>query len=404
MLFDDGLLNYYSVDFVVLNLTAFLLYLTHATALVVLGVRISDVAAFAFFCIILWQGLLNKRQQVRPGQLFYFFVGMILLSLVISTGLQWLFSSGAEIYDGLSNAIVIPVCIILMLIVVLLFDFKYISELLYRYSLILLTASFCIYAFMYFFGQLDFLNYDLLFDERFSGLAKNPNQIGIYMLPLPFIFIYKYQLNGLKLSRLVVLIVLLVALNYLVAGKALFLGWILSIVLIYLLLGIKLRSEDYNLRRLFIRLSPILLLVPFASALISALFSGDIRGGQEGQGEIRLLLWFNGLNAWFDAPFLGHGPGHYSGVWGAYENMESHNFYIDWLTAYGLIGTLFLVGLFIYLIKISLHVSKIPILLLVVALIIQMSFHFLGRQPFFWIIISYAVMAARSNANSRFSN
>jgi O-antigen ligase len=231
------------------------------------------------------------------------------------------------------------------------------------------------------------------FPDRFSALSSNPNQLALFLLPIPFFSAFCYLKGAITFKIMLLLTSLTLLINFYVLGKALFVGWLLALFFLYLN-NMKFFEKTKISLRLILRnwffvFFVALLMIP----IFLLLYSGNIPGGQAGQGDVRIQLWAHGLQAWSDAFLLGNGPGHFSGVKGPYEGVEAHNLLIDWASAYGFISLTFLVTFFLLVIyKASKNYNKLIIALLI-TLILQMTFHFYARQPVFWIwwIIAFIV-------------
>lgn len=221
--------------------------------------------------------------------------------------------------------------------------------------------------------------------DRFSGLSKNPNQLALSILPIPFFSIIAY-IEGMKRKKIVILELLAVFfLNFLVVGKGVLVAWFMSFAFLFIIKFQFREKIRINLNFINLRIIYISAILIFCFILFYFLYTGAFPGSQEDQGGIRLHLWRSGFFAWMDSPFLGHGPGHYSGLFSPYEGMESHNLIIDWLSAYGIFGFfIFFIFIFHTIILAFLKYDWI-ILGFIASLLIQSMFHFYGRQPIFWL-------------------
>jgi len=361
-------------------LQATAIFLTSATAITVLGTRLSDIAA-AILLISLC--LIRSNDHVlrfRAGSLFAILLFFILLS---SLKQIWLFEFDRT-NSSPSNAIAIPASLIIGAAFLINCHEKRALEIISAYCRIVLISCFALFSWEFIFGRPEWIAPREV-EERFSAFSNNPNQLALFLLPLPFFSIICH-LKGLRSRSSVTFEVLLaIFLNALVMGKALFIAW--TIGLLFMALAgfkphgpIKVTFGFFLSRTLLI----ILLLAATAPVLIM-LYSGFVPGSQEGQGAIRLALWVHGLEAWGDAPLLGHGPGHYSGLEAAYASMEAHNFFIDWASAYGALGVLALCVLIWFLVFNAFRRKNWIVCAFFVALISQITFHFYGRQPAFWL-------------------
>ena len=357
-------------------LSALAMFLTSATAVSVMQVRVSDIFVFLFLVSLLF--LENRRTKIN------IFASILLGTILISTILQSYLGLNLFIANGFANTLSIPFGIFLAA-----FCFERISKnvqlnIMFKYNLIAIFVCITLYFYQFFFGNISWIE---LVDEtdRYSALSLNPNQLALYLLPIPFFAYLQYLLGGISIRFVIVQVTLVLLINYFTIGKGLFVAWILAFF-IFLILG---GQGKINYNKIAFKLIIFMAVVPVIyysiAPLIAALYAGDAPGSVAGQGDLRLHLWLNGLKAWLDAPYFGHGPGHYSGIDFAYEGVESHNMMIDWLSAYGIAGALALIALFGNLIRQSIKLKSWLVLSFYVCLTVQSMFHFYGRQPVYWI-------------------
>ena len=114
-----------------------------------------------------------------------------------------------------------------------------------------------------------------------------------------------------------------------------------------------------------------------------------------GQGSARLALWKNAFSTVAASPVVGLGPGAhvplFNGNTGAVVLNEAHNTVIDILVVTGILG----MSLFCFLVGIIFFTAyKVRQLILLLACLTPLGvyslFHFLGRQPLFWIVLCLA--------------
>jgi O-antigen ligase len=107
-----------------------------------------------------------------------------------------------------------------------------------------------------------------------------------------------------------------------------------------------------------------------------------------GQGQVRVLLWENGVEALLSAPLLGLGPGGHSGIAAPFSGAEAHNTFVDWGTNTGLVGLLAYVALLTW-IAIDVWRSRHPTLIAaLVATQVLSMFHFTLRHPVYWFYLT----------------
>jgi len=113
---------------------------------------------------------------------------------------------------------------------------------------------------------------------------------------------------------------------------------------------------------------------------------------QSGDLEIRRSLLVNGIKAWFESPIVGFGPGSYSGIDGAFQDMEAHSVLIDWGISTGLIGMIALIWLTVWLARCLWRTHHYALLGGLLALAVFGQFHHVLRHPLVW---AFLVLAAR---------
>ena len=356
------------------------IFLTSATAVSIAGMRVSDISA----ALLLASLFLHRTSEPRRrGSAIALFLA-ILLSTLVSFSFQLLEFEQEAILSGLPNAISIPFSLLLSITFLYNCSKKRALKIASAYCSITLVACYFVFVWQSAIGRPAWLNAAEV-AERFSALSNNPNQLALFLLPIPFFSIFCY-LNGFRRRNLVIIdIVASALLNALIIGKGLFFSWLLSAVFM-LLTGFVFRGSIRISLNFILTRSILIVAFGFAIAPVAfLLYTGNTPGSQEGQGSIRVALWMNGLLAWTEAPLFGHGPGHYSGLEIPYSGMEAHNFFIDWGSAYGLLGSFALLLLFSLFFAQAFKGKTWIICAFYIALLVQIIFHFYGRQPVFWL-------------------
>lgn len=372
-----------------------LLFLTSATAVSLFGVRLSDLSVVLFFLF-----LLPHIKSISPRIPIFIFLLLVLLPVVVSTFCLLLFR-GSLLSGGFSNAVAIPLGILISLFFAWLFDLQRALRFVSAYARLAAFLSFGFLAWHILVGVPGWVAYEDEFD-RFSALSQNPNQLALYLLPIPFFSIFAWAKGGKTYGEMVFEIILVLVVNGFVLGKALFIGWGVSFTFLFII-GFSFFGK-IRLSGVSVCFRVLLCCVAFSFVfpVFNALYEGRGQGSQEGQGGVRVALWQHGLDAWYEAPFLGHGPGHYSGLDLPFQGMEAHNFLIDWLSAYGLFGGIFLIMYFLWLFLLSARRQVWIVVALYLVLFVQVMFHFYGRQPIFWIILSLGyILSSRGGAGKQ---
>ncbi len=368
---------------------ACLLFLTSGTAVEVLGLRVSDFAVLGFVLLLGASGPVLSRDRLGLVVVLLFLGSSVAISSFIqSINVPLLFDI------GLRNALAISLGLLSVFLLLLMHGTLSVISVAKHYSRICLAVCLSLYLFQYFYGIPSWIA-DVEVPDRFSAISVNPNQLALFLLPLPFFSAFCFLAGVIGRREMMGLVLFALGINLAVLGKALFVAWFFSLLLLYLV-GWRLTAKGM-IRRGFLTVRVVVcsVVAVVVAPLFFRLYTGDIAGGQDEQGETRVALWINGLSAWSEAFLFGHGSGHYSGIDGLYEGMEAHNLFIDWVAAYGVLGVMPLI-LFFGVILFSAWRGDKLLFAFVFALSIQMMFHFYARQPVFWVWWTFAFILART--------
>lgn len=369
-----------------------LIFLMSATAVSFGGIRVADLA---FFILGLTFFISNYKFNINK---LSFAILIILAAVFLSTCIALVL--GNEI--AVSNAVAVPAGILISLILLILIKPVDVLEMVHGYPFWLIFLTLLVAGAKFLGVDIPWIVYEDEMD-RFSGLSQNPNQLALYLLPIPFFSLVSYLKNRKNIWLVCFEIMAAISINFFVLGKTLFVGWLTSLAFLFLIGFVYIGELRINLFNIIIKFLFLCLVALMLLPMIFALYKGDTAGSVEGQGDDRLALWKNGLDAWFDSLLFGHGPGHYSGIEMPYQNMEAHNFWIDWLSAYGFVGGCALIlYLLLNLMKIF-HAKNWVIVAFYISIFIQTTFHFYGRQPFFWmlLVIGYLLATESISKNSK---
>lgn len=118
-----------------------------------------------------------------------------------------------------------------------------------------------------------------------------------------------------------------------------------------------------------------------------------------GQGpnklEQRMLLWRHSLEAWWHSPLVGLGPGAYSGVERPFQNVESHNLFVQILVNSGLAGVLAGVSLIAWLlIRLWPNPEGVLWIAALLGVLAQGMGQYMMRHPVFWVLVGLTVWQA----------
>ncbi len=119
-----------------------------------------------------------------------------------------------------------------------------------------------------------------------------------------------------------------------------------------------------------------------------------------GQGSVRLQLWTDASKLILSSPLLGLGPGQHLRAIGDPKPQEAHNTLIDILLISGLVGALPVAIIFLLILRSAFRNSRLYIVCLLVGPVLAFGmFHYIGRQPLFWIALMMAWYIAQRRSS-----
>lgn len=245
-----------------------------------------------------------------------------------------------------------------------------------RCSIAFLVAATLLVSYQYNFGGTD-----AWYANRFTGGAKNPNQLTLYAvcgLVLTVAFIRSPTLKCAAIAGCT-------AAGYLTRSDA-FLATTAVIVASYVI-AVAVPP------RFFVPAcacgSGVVAFIWYSYSGVALDFLHQ-RWATADEGGLRMTLYANGFQAWTHSWWTllaGNGAGVFSGESGPFEGMEAHNTPIDTLTIGGIVG---FVGLYWVSGRATLraYANSQPLLFACTAGLLALScFHFVGRHPIFWFTI-----------------
>lgn len=237
---------------------------------------------------------------------------------------------------------------------------------------------------------------NLWYGPRFRGWAENPNQLAMFMHPMPFLGWYLVQRMGGTRHMLPYLLATGVCLATGLAtdSDGLKVAWVggAGIVAVWLWgqLLAKGRGSLLNLAIAYLLIPAIIVsfLIVFGSEIVSG-FQGIIDQvyAKGDRGHIGMVLALHGLEAISQSPLVGWGPGAYSGMQHAFGGSEAHNTLVDWGTSTGGLGMLLYLALLAWCALRAVRVGSPWLLGALAAVVADSLFGYSMRQPFFWLML-----------------
>lgn len=219
--------------------------------------------------------------------------------------------------------------------------------------------------------------------QRLAGFSDNPNQPAFYACSL-LILLFLYFGSGKFFP-----IILVVSFTLISTSDA-FTLYIFTVSFIYIFLKIILYDRFTVALRFLIVLFFLLMILAF----LIIFFKDDVKlfWNLADEGGTRLMLFINGLKAAFESPIIGHGVGHFSGLYRPFQGLEAHSTPIDLATIFGIPFTLIIYGLVVVASFNFFKFKRYGLVAISIGYLVSGLFHFNGRHFVFWF--SMAVLAA----------
>ncbi|GAK46162.1 conserved hypothetical protein [Tepidicaulis marinus] len=113
------------------------------------------------------------------------------------------------------------------------------------------------------------------------------------------------------------------------------------------------------------------------------------------QGTVRIELWKRAVSLGMKSPLVGYGPGYKLAPGEPNAIQEAHNTVLDLLLISGIVGLGGLLALVLLAIRGGLKNGHLAILIVMgTGVSVFAMFHYVGRQPVFWIIVFAIIYAA----------
>jgi hypothetical protein len=248
---------------------------------------------------------------------------------------------------------------------------------------------------------------------RFRGWSHNPNQLAMFMEPMPFLGLYllkQAQTFGRKLAYASGMVVCVwVGLG--TDSDGLKVAWLGAIgaagVLFWSRLIVKGRGK-------FLHMAISCFVVPVvALAMALGLGSEIVREVKEsmdqtyakgGRGEIGMAVLRHGLEAMSYSPLVGLGPGAYSGEERPFQAFEAHNTIVDWGMSTGMLGIALYLALLFWCAVGTIRSGSPWLLGALLTMVADSVFGYSLRHPFFWLMLVLVLTLSERTAEQMASS
>lgn len=234
---------------------------------------------------------------------------------------------------------------------------------------------------------------------RFRGWAENPNQIALLLSIIPFFalhLLFNKSSNLLSKIWYILLIITCLTIGIATDSDAIKIGWLTgSTIIIFLIIHhllVSIFSSQHVVNFLKKSYQSILGIIIILIKLICfkniykhinmTLESPDNKGD-----DGRIILWQHGIDAIYNSPLFGLGPGAHSGENAPFLNFEAHNTFIDWGSSSGIVGIISYILLVGSIAWQAWKRQSFVMFAAVICLIIFSCFHYVLRHPIFWFYL-----------------
>lgn len=234
------------------------------------------------------------------------------------------------------------------------------------------------------------------YSTRFSGWAKDPNQVAFQVAAAPFVLLhFATQEAGTRRWWLLALAILAVVIGVYSGSDSLLAAWpaaaVIGLVALYAQ-RFRRRGGTYWSGVIKSVLLPATLVgvAVIAGPAIYNMLSSEASTvfNSMDQGAVRVALWTHGLEAFMMSPLVGLGPGAHSGVFAALSGGEAHNSYIQWAANAGAVGLVSLVVLIGGLFRRTWARESHWLVMVVAGYAVLMLFHTALRHPSLWLTLA----------------
>ena len=232
---------------------------------------------------------------------------------------------------------------------------------------------------------------------RFTACSENPNQLGLLLAAVPFFLLDAYRRARSFGSRLIAVTGLVSALAFGIASgsDAMVVGWLVGGLAAFIcwLASIGRQALPLLATGVLLVFALLVVIVAWRPSLLERGSERVVEATDAGgQASTRFELWSRGLESVIDSKLLGWGPGAYSLADDEGIRQEAHNTLIDWATQSGLGGVVALCGAWAAVLLGLYRRRETWLLGAAAALCAFAVFHFVLRQPAFWVLLVLPIL------------
>jgi hypothetical protein len=278
------------------------------------------------------------------------------------------------------------------------------------------------------------------YPSRLSAWSTNPNQLALFLLPIPIWLMAIYRdsnWHGARWLRNFLLLWAFFLIGLCVRSDALLLAWSIGLPLLTIMTPLWMKRINWKMFATMLVAFVLAFgsfkfvidgpgrekLINAETTIVTALSSMFAPAGSEAppqkiipayapgksdsvlgvgfdqnKANVRETLWFHAYEAWLKSPIIGHGPGAFSYLEDPKKKEEAHNLGVDMLTQVGIAGVLLFAALYLWLL-VKAYQARDPFSLVVlIVLMVFSAAHFMLRQPVFSLYMIICALAARNGS------
>lgn len=279
------------------------------------------------------------------------------------------------------------------------------------------------------------------YPSRLSAWSTNPNQLALFLLPIPIWLMAVYRdsnWHGARWLRNFLLLWAFFLIGICVRSDALLLAWCIGLPLLTIVASLWVKRINWKMFATMLVAFALAFssfkfvidgpgrekLIEAETAIASAISSMFAPAGGEASPQkrtikasapgksdsmigvgfdqnkagVRETLWIHAAEAWLQSPIIGHGPGAFSYLEDPARKEEAHNLGFDMLTQVGIAGVLLFAALYLWLIVKAYQARDPYSLAVLIVLMVFSAAHFMLRQPVFSLYMIICALAVKNGS------